>query len=76
MGRSATLIPYPRTEPVSVKLDLTAIAGVSADAKVEVRALAAMSQADLGPVPCQMQQGKLQITLNNPKAGRYVVTWR
>jgi hypothetical protein len=43
---------------------------------VAVRALAAGTREDLGAVEHRQEGGRLVLTLGEPRAGRYVVTWR
>jgi len=80
VNRSAealTVFPYPRGEPFSVSLDIEAIVPTARVdlARVEVRALAAGDQADLGVVRHSLQDGRVRFRTTVPAAGRYVVTW-
>jgi len=70
-----TLFPYPRDVPIRLRFELKALAPKADPDRITVRALAAGSQADLGPVEYTRDNGWLQVTLDRPGAGRYVVSW-
>ena len=69
------IFPYPRDKTFRASLDLKALAPAAKGAKLQVRALAAGTQADLGPVDFKVEEGRLLLTFGKPGAGRYVVTW-
>ena len=68
--------PYPRNKDFRASLDLKALAAAADPARIRVRALAAGTQADLGPVNAQVENGRLMLRLNTAGAGRYVITWK
>ena len=70
-----TVFPYPREKPFTVRIDLARAAGAPANAKPVVRAQAAATCADLGPVPAAVEGGRLVFRVGVPGAGRYIVTW-
>ena len=70
------ILPYPREKPFRASLDLKALAPTADPKRVAVRALAAGTQADLGPVAARMEAGRLLLTFGTPGAGRYRVTWK
>jgi hypothetical protein len=74
---SLVVFPYPRERAFTVKLNLKAILpGTSIDgAKVQVRALAAGTQKDLGQVQATCTGGVCTFKVGLTGAGRYVVTW-
>jgi len=69
------IFPYPRDKPFRASLDLKALAPAAKQKKIQVRALAAETQRDLGPVDFKLEGGRLLLTFATPGAGRYVVTW-
>ncbi|MCC6821851.1 MAG: hypothetical protein IT579_14055 [Verrucomicrobia subdivision 3 bacterium] len=69
------IFPYPRDKTFRASLDLKALAPAAKGAKLQVRALAAGTQDDLGPVDFKLEKGRLLLTFGKPGAGRYVVTW-
>jgi hypothetical protein len=71
------LFPYPREKRFRVSLNLAALtAGATPDAsRLQVRALAAGTQEDLGPEPFQVKAGSLTLEVGRPKAGRFLVKW-
>lgn len=74
--RSLTVFPYPREKQFNVTLDVAKLSGGAAsEAKLQVRALAAGTQANLGTVPFQMTKGRLSFQVGMKGAGRYVVSW-
>ena len=70
------LFPYPREKAFRVSLDLKALAPTANLSRVQIRALAAGDQRDLGPVDFKTENGRLALTLGTPQAGRYVLSWR
>lgn len=75
--RSLVVFPYPREREFSVALDVKAIAPESGanGAKLKVRALAAGTGAELGPVDCRTEAGRLAFKVGMKGAGRYEVSW-
>lgn len=69
------IFPYPRDKPFRASLDLKAIAPAARRTKVQVRALAAATQHDLGAVDFKQEGGRLLLNFGTTGAGRYVVTW-
>ncbi|MCE5219088.1 hypothetical protein LLH03_18890, partial [bacterium] len=73
---SLTVFPYPREKQFNVTLDVAKLSGgAAAEARLQVRALAAGTQADLGTLPFQMTKGRLSFQVGMKGAGRYVVSW-
>ena len=73
------LYPYPRDARFRVRLDLKALAPRALQAEtahVTVRALAAGTGRDLGPVAFTQSAGRLTLTLGTPGAGRYAIAWK
>jgi hypothetical protein len=70
------VFPYPREKSFRVQLDLDALAPSADPSRIQVRALAAGTQQDLGPVEFQLEGRRLMLTVGTPGAGRYVVTWK
>jgi len=68
-------VPYPRDVPFDLSFDVKALAPEADLARIEVRALAARTQEDLGPVDGLVGNGRLNLTLGRKGAGRYVVRW-
>jgi hypothetical protein len=71
-----TLYPYPRKKPFRVSLDLKRLVPDATPVRVQVRALAAGTQQDLGTVETKLDGRRLVISLGTPGAGRYVVAWQ
>ncbi|MCF7732203.1 MAG: hypothetical protein K9N23_10970 [Akkermansiaceae bacterium] len=71
-----TVFPYPRGREFRASLELKALAPGGDAARARVRAVAAGTGADLGPVPITIAQGRLMLQFGMAKAGRYVITWR
>lgn len=71
------VFPYPRDRAFDVALNLKAIVpGSEIDPeRVEVRALAAFTQEDMGKVASRMEEGRLRFGVGMAGAGRYVVSW-
>lgn len=69
------IFPDPRDKSFRASLDLKALAPAARRAKVQVRAVAAGMQRDLGPVDFALENGRRLITFAMRGAGRYVVTW-
>ena len=69
------IFPYPRDKSFRASLDLKTLAPAARRTKVQVRALAAETQHDLGPADFKLEGGRLRLTFATPGAGRYVVTW-
>jgi hypothetical protein len=69
------IFPYPRDKSFRASLDLKALAPAAKRTKIQVRALAAETRRDLGPVDFKLEGGRLLLTFPTPGAGRYVVTW-
>lgn len=67
------VFPYPREKAFRVVLDLKALCPALDPAACQIRALAAGTQQDLGPVEFQQQGGRLSFTAGKPGAGRYVI---
>jgi len=70
------LFPYPREKKFRVSLDLKALAPGAGLSRVQVRALRAGTQEDLGPAEFKPENGRLLLTFGVPSAGRYVLTWK
>lgn len=70
------LYPYPREKPFRVVFDLKALCPRGRDAEIQVRALAAGSDRDIGPVEFQRRDGRLLLTVGKPGAGKYAITFR
>jgi hypothetical protein len=70
------LFPYPRNTRFRVSLDLKALAPRAQAGQVTVRALAAGTGRDLGPVEFAQSAGRLTLTLGTPGAGRYAIAWK
>jgi hypothetical protein len=69
------IFPYPRDKSFRASLDLKALAPAARQKNVQIHALAAETQRDLGPVDFKLEGGRLLLTFATPGAGRYVVTW-
>jgi hypothetical protein len=70
------LFPYPRDKKFRVSLDLAALVPSADPARAEVKAFAAGTQQPIGPVNFTLQNGRLILSLGQPGAGKYVVTWK
>lgn len=70
-----TIFPYPREAPIRLSFEVKALAPDADPARLEVHALAARTQQDLGRVEGTVEEGRLIFTLDRPGAGRYVVQW-
>ena len=70
------IFPYPRERAFRVSLDLKALAPAANLSRVQVHALAAGDQRDLGPVEFKTEKGRIAFTLGTPQAGRYVLSWQ
>ena len=75
-ARRLVVFPYPRERAFRVRLDLKGLCPAANVERVQVRALAAGTQKDLGPAEFQWQDGRLLLTLGKPGAGRYAITWQ
>jgi hypothetical protein len=71
-----TVFPYPREKRFRASLDLKALVPGAEPERVQVRALAALTQRDLGPADFKVDGGRLVLTVGTAAAGRYVVTWK
>ena len=69
------LFPYPREKSFRVSFDLKALAPQAEPARVQVHALAAGTQEDLGPVEARLEGTRVMLNLGRPGVGRYAVTW-
>ncbi|MCE5239479.1 DUF5696 domain-containing protein [bacterium] len=71
------VFPYPRERQFTVTLFLPALApGAKSDWRnVQVRALAAGTQTDMGKVEAKLDRGRLTWQCGGKGVGRYVVTW-
>ncbi|MCY3019005.1 MAG: DUF5696 domain-containing protein, partial [Planctomycetota bacterium] len=70
------VFPYPRDKRFRVSLDLKALAPTADAGRVQVRALAAGTQQDIGAADFKVEDGRLVLTAGMAGAGRYVVTWK
>jgi hypothetical protein len=70
------VFPYPRDTAFRVSLNPKTLASAANPARVQVRALAAGTCQDMGPIDFKWENGRLVIALGKPGAGRYVVTWK
>ena len=71
-----TIFPYPRDKEFRTSIDIKAIVPAADLSKLKVRALAAETNADLGPVESGIENGRLVLPLGTPGAGRFVVVWQ
>ena len=69
------VFPYPRGQVFGVSLDLKALVPAAKPEQVQVHALAAGTQKDLGTVPFQVDHGRLKLTCGRAGVGRFLVTW-
>jgi hypothetical protein len=76
-GDSLVVVPYPREREFRVTLTLPALVPGLDPGRVapRVRALAAMTHADLGAVEATYEGGQLTFRVGKAGAGRYVVAW-
>jgi hypothetical protein len=70
------VFPYPRDRAFRAALDLKQLAPAAAAGRIQVRALAAGDQRDLGPAKFSLEGARLLLTFGQANAGRYVVTWK
>ena len=70
------VFPYPREKRFRVSLDLKALAPQADPARVQVKALAAGAQQELGPADFKVENGRLVLTVGTAGAGRYEVRWK
>lgn len=72
-----TVFPYPRDAVFQVRLNLPALAPREkiVAARLKVRAQAALTRADMGPVPFTFRNGLLAFKAGKAGAGRFVVSW-
>lgn len=75
-GDSLVVFPYPRNKSFEVLLNLGSLAPKAVPARLAIRALAAETQADLGPIAFKLEAGRVRFSTGTPGAGRYVVTWK
>lgn len=69
------IFPYPRDKRFAVEIDFKSLVPGADAAKIEVRALSAGDQKDVGPVPFKLENGSLCFDVGTPGAGRYMVSW-
>lgn len=69
------IFPYPRERNFRVSLDVKSLAPRANLAHLQVRALAAGDQRDLGPTEFKIENERLLFPVGTPGAGRYLVTW-
>jgi hypothetical protein len=69
-----TVFPYPRDVPLGLRLNLRTLLPKASLDRLEVRALAAGTQQDMGTVDHQIKDGFLTLTLGLKGAGRYVIS--
>ncbi|MCP4645154.1 MAG: hypothetical protein GY851_32230, partial [bacterium] len=71
------VFPYPRDKTFDVALDVYPLARPEKKpTSFQVRALAAMTQEDMGEVPHTIEDGRVRFSVGKKGAGRYVVTWK
>jgi hypothetical protein len=70
-----TVFPYPRNVPFGLRLNIKALAPDAKPDHIEVRALAADTQKDMGKVSHEIKDGWLSLTLGLRGAGRYVISY-
>ncbi len=70
------IFPYPREQKFRLQLNIPELAPGADPSRIKVRALAAETQQDLGPVKVKLTGLRLILNLATPEAGRYVVTWQ
>jgi hypothetical protein len=68
-----TIFPYPRDVPIRLSFDVKALVPDADLTRLEVRALEAGTQEDLGRVDGTVENGRLALTLDRKGAGKYVV---
>lgn len=72
-----TLFPYPRERAFRVAIDVGKLVpggGVDPN-RVQATACAPRTGEPLGPVPVEVAEGRLVLTVGKAGAGRYVLTW-
>ena len=70
------LFPYPRDKPFRVSIDVKGLAPTANVSAIKVRALAAGTQQDLGPVEFTLKDTKLEIVAGKTRVGRFVISWK
>jgi hypothetical protein len=70
------LYPYPRESRFRVSLDVKAMMPDADLAHLQVRVLAAGDGRDLGSVAAVQEHGRLVLTVGEPGAGRYEISWK
>jgi hypothetical protein len=75
-GDRLVLYPYPRERRFRVSLDVRSLAPDADLEHLQVRALAASTGRDLGPVAAEQKNGRLMLTVGTLGAGRYVIGWK
>ena len=70
-----TVFPYPRDVPFHLRLNIKALAPNATADRIEVRALAAGTQKDMGKINHELKEGYLTLTLGLKGAGRYVIAY-
>jgi hypothetical protein len=70
-----TVFPYPRDTAFRLEMDVKALAPQARLARLRVRALAASTREDMGPVEFVVRGSRLSFTLGRLGAGCYAVTW-
>ena len=70
------VFPYPRDRAFRATLDLRQLAPAADAGRVQVRALAAGDQRDLGPAQFSVTDQRLSLQFGQAGAGRYVITWK
>jgi hypothetical protein len=75
-GDRLVLYPYPRERRFRVSLDVRSLAPDADLEHLQVRALAASTGRDLGPVAAEQKNGRLVLTVGTLGAGRYVIGWK
>lgn len=68
-----TIFPYPRDVTFGLRLDLNKLAPNASPDRLAVKALAAGTQKEMGPVDYELNKGILTLTLGLKGAGRYVI---
>ena len=70
------VFPYPRNKGFRVSLDVKALAPGADLERLNVHALAAGTQKDLGPVDFKKDGHRLLLTVGKPGVGRYLISWK
>ncbi|MBI3922168.1 MAG: hypothetical protein HY318_12175 [Armatimonadetes bacterium] len=70
-----TIFPYPRDRAINLSFDVKSLAANANLSKLEVRALEAGTQRDMGKAGFKIEKGRLSLSLGKKGAGRYVVRW-